>query len=62
MGTKRYIDLSNISELSFGIDNFKIIDETNAPSRAQQLVRTEDVIFATTRPLQMKFALCTCAI
>jgi type I restriction enzyme S subunit len=33
------------------------VSATNAPSRAQKLVEKDDVIFATTRPTQMRYSL-----
>jgi type I restriction enzyme, S subunit len=53
----RYIDLTSVSR-----DNNKIIETTdityeNAPSRAQKLVAKDDVIFATTRPTQLRLCL-----
>ncbi len=53
----QYIDLTSVS-----IDTKKIIKTTevkasNAPSRAQKLVKKDDVLFATTRPTQMRYCL-----
>ncbi|MET2900490.1 restriction endonuclease subunit S [Vibrio rotiferianus] len=53
----QYIDLTSVS-----IDTKKIIETTevgssNAPSRAQKLVKRDDVLFATTRPTQMRYCL-----
>ena len=53
----RYIDLTSVS-----IETKKIIETTevtpnSAPSRAQKLVEKDDVIFATTRPAQMRYCL-----
>lgn len=53
----QYIDLTSVS-----VDTKKIIKTTevkasNAPSRAQKLVKKDDVLFATTRPTQMRYCL-----
>lgn len=53
----QYIDLTSVS-----VDTKKIIETTevkasNAPSRAQKLVKKGDVLFATTRPTQMRYCL-----
>jgi type I restriction enzyme, S subunit len=53
----RYIDLTSV-----GIETKKIIETSeitpdSAPSRAQKLIEKDDVIFATTRPTQMRYCL-----
>lgn len=53
----QYIDLASV-----GIETKKIIETSevtlnSAPSRAQKLVEKNDVIFATTRPTQMRYCL-----
>ena len=50
----RYIDLSSVDIRTHSIISAIKIDKTSAPSRAQQIVQENDVIFATTRPLQMR--------
>lgn len=52
----RYIDLSSVDRVTRQIGETAAINAENAPSRAQQVVRTGDVIFATTRPAQMRWA------
>ncbi len=52
-----YIDLSSVEISSSLIINTTEIDAKNAPSRAQKIVQTNDVIFATTRPTQMRVAI-----
>ncbi|MES2094644.1 MAG: restriction endonuclease subunit S [Actinomycetota bacterium] len=54
--TYRYIDLSSVDRVTRRIGETANIDSSTAPSRAQQIVRTGDVIFATTRPAQMRWA------
>jgi type I restriction enzyme S subunit len=55
--TYQYIDLTSVNR-----DNHSIVDTIevaadNAPSRAQKLIRKDDVIFATTRPTLQRFTL-----
>ena len=52
--SKRYIDLSSVDMLTHKIGELVEVDESNAPSRAKQIVRSGDLIFATTRPTQMR--------
>lgn len=51
----RYIDLSSVDRVTCEIGETAEITATNAPNRAQQIVRKGDVIFATTRPAQMRW-------
>lgn len=53
----RYIDLSSVSVETKKIIETSLIESNNAPSRAQKLVEKDDVIFATTRPTQMRYCL-----
>lgn len=57
--TRRYIDLSSVSIESKQIVETLEITPHNAPSRAQKLVEKDDVIFATTRPTQLRYCLIT---
>ncbi len=51
LGSKfQYIDLSSVNRENNRITETQIISSENAPSRAQQIVKTDDVIFGTTRP------------
>lgn len=52
----QYIDLASVDRVTRRIGDTATIDPGSAPSRAQQIVRTGDVIFATTRPAQMRWA------
>jgi type I restriction enzyme S subunit len=52
----QYIDLSSVDRVTRRIGETASITAGNAPSRAQQIVHTGDVIFATTRPAQMRWA------
>lgn len=52
-----YIDLTSVDIDTKQIIETSEINADNAPSRAQKLVETDDVIFATTRPTQMRYCL-----
>ena len=53
----KYIDLSSVDRDKSIILNTVIVNKTNAPSRAKQLVNNNDIIFATTRPLLRRVTL-----
>ncbi|HAS6198731.1 TPA: restriction endonuclease subunit S [Vibrio vulnificus] len=53
----RYIDLTSVDIQTKSITETTEITPKNAPSRAQKIVEKDDVIFATTRPTQMRYAL-----
>ena len=55
----RYIDLTSVSREQNTIIETTEITKDNAPSRAQKLVLKDDVIFATTRPVQQRLCLIT---
>ena len=46
----QYIDLASVSVLHRQIEDTQVITSETAPSRAQQIVRTDDVLFGATRP------------
>lgn len=52
----KYIDLSSVDRVTRRIGDTISVTAADAPSRARQIVRTGDVIFATTRPAQMRWA------
>ena len=52
-----YIDLTSVDIDTHAIVATTTIDYETAPSRAQQIVKQGDVIFATTRPTQMRVCL-----
>lgn len=58
-GTFRYIEISDIDTFSAKILRAKEIEVEDAPSRAQFLVRTNDIIVSTTRPYRGAIALVT---
>jgi len=53
----QYIDLSSVNRDNNKISETQTINSDNAPSRAQQIVNTDDVIFGTTRPTLKRHAL-----
>lgn len=54
-GEYKYIDLSSVDRDNHKISDCTIINKENAPSRAQQVVKTGDILFGTTRPTLMRF-------
>lgn len=46
----RYIDIDSINNSSQQIQNAKFLTWKEAPSRAQQVVKSNDILFATVRP------------
>ena len=53
-----YIDLSSVDCETHSLSNqLTSITAETAPSRAQQIVETNDVLFGTTRPTLMRFAI-----
>lgn len=57
----KYIDLSSVDRVTHKIGETVTITPESAPSRAQQIVHDGDVIFATTRPAQMRWAVISSA-
>ncbi len=56
--TYRYIDLTSVNRDANSIANdLPIVNESNAPSRARQVIKTGDILFGTTRPTLMRFCL-----
>ncbi|MDA3778857.1 MAG: restriction endonuclease subunit S, partial [Bacteroidales bacterium] len=53
----QYVDLSSVNRNDDEIVKTKIIDSTNAPSRAQQIISEDDIIFGTTRPTLKRYSL-----
>lgn len=56
-GTIHYIDLTSVDIKTRTIVETKELTADTAPSRAQKLVETDDLIFATTRPTQQRYCL-----
>ncbi|NLL18976.1 MAG: restriction endonuclease subunit S [Clostridia bacterium] len=55
----QYIDLSSVSRENNKILGTTTINYQNAPSRAQQIVYKDDVIFGTTRPTLRRYSIIT---
>ena len=53
----KYIDLSSVARDNHCITSTDTITADNAPSRAQQIVCSQDVLFGTTRPLLQRYCL-----
>ena len=51
----QYIDLTSVDIKTKRITSTNEIDSQTAPSRAQKIVIEEDILFATTRPTQMRY-------
>ena len=52
-----YIDLTSVDMQNHQIVNLSNISKEKHPSRAQQIVKFNDIIFATTRPMQKRIAM-----
>ncbi len=52
-----YVDLSSVDIKTHKISQDYIITPDDAPNRAQQIIETEDILFATTRPTQMRYCI-----
>ena len=53
----QYIDLSSVDLDTHQIINTQIISADNAPSRAQQIVRLNDILLGTTRPMLRRYCM-----
>ena len=53
----KYIDLSAVNRDNNQIEDLQSITAENAPSRAQQIVKKDDIIFGTTRPTLKRYAI-----
>ena len=58
-GEYQYIDLTSVDRETHSITETVKIDSSNAPSRAQQIVKENDVLFGTTRPMLKRTAFIT---
>jgi len=55
--TFQYIDLTSVDRVTHKISETQTINAETAPSRAQQVIKTGDVIFGTTRPTLKRFSI-----
>ena len=51
----QYIDLTSVDRTTHKIMETETIDAESAPSRAQQIVQSGDVLFGTTRPMLKRY-------
>ena len=58
-GVYKYVDLSSVSREELRITNSIEIDYQDAPSRAKQIMATNDILFATTRPTLRRLCIVT---
>ena len=58
-GDYQYIDLTSVDRENHSITETIRINSSNAPSRAQQIVKENDVLFGTTRPMLKRTAFIT---
>ena len=49
-GTHKYVDLSSVCRDKLSITDSVDVDYRSAPSRAKQIIKSHDILFATTRP------------
>jgi len=52
-----YVDLTAVDRDSFNITETQSINNENAPSRAKQIIKENDVLFGTTRPTLKRFCI-----
>ena len=52
-----YVDLSSVDIRTHKISEDYVIEKNTAPSRAQQIIKTDDIIFGTTRPTLMRYSM-----
>lgn len=52
-----YVDLSSVDISTHKISSDYVINNSTAPSRAQQIVKTNDILFGTTRPTLMRYCM-----
>ena len=57
VGDYEYIDLSSVDRDMSAIGETTTINADSAPSRAQQIVHTDDILFGTTRPLLKRYCM-----
>lgn len=53
----KYVDLTSVSRENHKVEDAAEISSDNAPSRAQKVLKKDDVIFATTRPTLQRFTI-----
>src|SRR5665647_1552942 len=58
----KYIDIESIDNERFVIKDFKSFEWSSAPSRAQQKVKTNDILFGNCKAIFKKYRNYTCAV
>ena len=53
----QYVDLSSVDRDFHKILDTSLIDKNNAPSRAQQIIKQNDVLFGGTRPMLKRYCI-----
>ena len=56
-GDYQYIDLTSVDRDTHLISETQTINYSNAPSRAQQIVKTGDILLGTTRPMLKRYCM-----
>lgn len=56
-GEHKYIDLTSVDRDLHSICSFEKINSDNAPSRAQQIIKENDVLLGTTRPMLKRYCI-----
>ncbi len=51
----QYVDLTSVNRENRNIEGTNIINKETAPSRAQQIIETGDILFGTTRPTLQRY-------
>lgn len=51
----QYVDLASVNRENRNIEGTNIINKETAPSRAQQIIETGDILFGTTRPTLQRY-------
>ena len=61
IGNKYYIDLTSVSREQHCINNKNVvlISKDNAPSRAKQIIKKNDILFGGTRPMLKRYCVAT---
>ncbi len=57
IGTYQYIDLTSVDRDTHRITETQAINASNAPSRAQQIVKTGDILLGATRPMLKRYCM-----
>lgn len=53
----KYVDLASVHRITHAIRDSEVINSETAPSRAQRIIRKDDVLFGTTRPMLNRYCM-----